>query len=339
MPGRSPRLRRRRNAIAATLAALFVGAGTGDGRAAPEFVHIDGGTFVMGSEHHYREETPVRRVTVKPFLISVTEVTNAQFAEFVNETAYVTTAERDFEPPESVKGQGKETLFKAGSMVFSRPSGPLAQADPLRWWRYVHGADWRHPDGPGSSIEGKENHPVVQVSWQDAQAFAEWAGGRLPTEAEWEFAARGGLQGAEYAWGNGYDPAGGWKANTWQGIFPWVDDALDGFHGTAPVRSFRPNGYGLYDMAGNVWEFVSDWWVPRHPEAAQSDPRGPSRPLAARFSSSITGPRRVLKGGSWLCAQNYCRRYRPAARQPFEERLGSNHVGFRIAKDVHGEVP
>lgn len=296
------------------------------------FVSIPGGSFTMGSEQHYREEGPVREVTVGPFDITPTEVTNAQFAAFVDATGYATTAERGLDsagredwPPE---------LLEPGSMVFSPPADPVRLDDPMAWWAYVPGADWRHPMGPDSSIEGHENHPVVQVSPEDAEAFADWAGGRLPTEAEWEFAARGGLVGAEYVWGEAYNPAEGWKANTWQGSFPGTDTASDGYHGTAPVASFASNGYGLYDMAGNVWEHVADWWVPGHPAISQTDPEGPPKVLAARFSPPVTGPRRVVKGGSWLCAPSYCLRYRPAARQPQETGLGSNHIGFRVVRDA-----
>lgn len=298
-----------------------------------DFVRLDGGTFHMGSEDHYREEGPVREVTVGPFLIGKTEVTNDQFAAFVEATGYVTTAERDLDP---AKFPGVPAdLLQAGSMVFAQPAEPVKLSDPNAWWRYVAGANWRHPEGPKSNIDGVGNHPVVQVSHEDAVAYAEWAGGRLPTEAEWEFAARGGLDGAEYAWGDVFqDPNEGWKANTWQGLFPSVDMAEDGFHGTAPVGSYAPNGYGLYDMVGNVWEHVGDWWVPGHPSADQTDPTGPPEELAARFSSEVFGPMHVVKGGSWLCAPSYCRRYRPAARESSEAAIGSNHIGFRIAKDA-----
>ena len=296
-----------------------------------EMAALDGGTFLMGSQEHYREEGPVRRVTVGPFSISKTEVTNAEFAAFVAATGYVTTAERALDP--AAHPGWPEELLQPGSMVFSPPERAVDLRNTMAWWRYVPGANWRNPTGPGSSIAGLEGHPVVQVSPEDAEAYAQWAGGRLPTEAEWEYAARGGLEGASYVWGESYDPVEGWKANTWQGAFPHNDKALDGHPGTAPVGSFPPNGYGLYDMAGNVWEHVADWWVPGHPSVEQSDPRGPSLKLAAHFSSPEIGPRRVVKGGSWLCAPNFCLRYRPAARQPQEQGLGSNHIGFRIVRD------
>lgn len=298
------------------------------------FVTIPGGTFQMGSQDHYREEGPVREVTVSPFAITATEVTNAEFAAFVAATGYVTTAERALDP--ATHAGWPEELLKPGSMVFSPPAEPVRLDDAMAWWAYVPGADWRHPTGPDSSIDGLDDHPVVQVSPEDAEAFSEWAGARLPTEAEWEFAARGGLDGAEYVWGEAYNPVEGWKANTWQGTFPADDTAADGHHGTAPVASYPPNGYGLYDMAGNVWEHVSDWWVPGHPDRAESDPAGPPIELAARFSQPTIGPLHVVKGGSWLCAPSYCLRYRPAARQPQESGLGSNHIGFRLAKDADG---
>lgn len=313
-------------------AAGLVAAGLAVPAGAAEFVRIDGGIFLMGSNEFYREEGPVRQVKVKPFLISKTEVTNAEFAAFVEATGYVTTAERALDPAEHPDWPAD--LLEPGSMVFSPPEEVVGRPSITQWWRYVKGASWRTPTGPGSTIEGKDDHPVVQVSPQDAEAFAEWAGGRLPTEAEWEYAARGGLDGARFAWGESYDPVAGWKANTWQGAFPVADDSRDGHHGTAPVGSFEPNGYGLHDVIGNVWEHVADWWVPAHPSRAEIDPRGPSKALAARFSHPEIGPRRVIKGGSWLCAPEFCLRYRPAARQAQEHGLGTNHVGFRIAKDA-----
>ncbi|WP_404426137.1 formylglycine-generating enzyme family protein [Thalassospira australica] len=296
------------------------------------FVRLEGGTFKMGSDRHYQEERAVHQVTVGSFQIKKTEVTNAEFAEFVAETNYVTTAENDLDPQ---KYPGVPAyLLQAGSMVFAQPPNPADSRDFRKWWRYVAGANWRHPLGSESTIDGLENHPVVQISPEDAAAYAKWAGGRLPTEAEWEFAARGGLDGADYSWGEGYDPSQGWKANTWQGEFPNTDTEDDGYHGTAPVGSFAPNAYGLLDMAGNVWEHVSDWWVPFHPAGTQDNPQGPPKAIAATFADPSFGPMHVVKGGSWLCAPSYCLRYRPAARQQAETSLSTNHIGFRIVKDV-----
>ncbi len=296
------------------------------------YVRLEGGSFLMGSDEAYREERAVRRVTVGAFAISATEITNAEFAAFVAATGYVTTAERPLDPADYPDLPVE--LLVPGSMVFSPPAQIADRGLAHRWWRYQPGADWRHPAGPESSIEGKADHPVVQVSAEDAEAYAAWAGGRLPTEAEWEFAARGGLDGARYAWGESYDPVKGWKANTWQGPFPMADSAADGHHGTAPVASFPANGHGLYDMAGNVWEHVADWWAPGHPQTAAEDPQGPPKALAERYSPPSVGPRRVVKGGSWLCAPQLCLRYRPSARQPQETGLGSNHIGFRIVQEI-----
>lgn len=284
-------------------------------------VRIGGGSFTMGSDEEWPEERPAHRVTVSAFWIDRHEVTNAQFSRFVSATGYRTMAERGTDatdrpalPPE---------LLVPGSMVLDLEgaSGPA--------WVYRPGTSWRKPSGPGSSIEGLDNRPVVHIAYEDALAYARWLGRDLPTEAEWEFAARGGLDGATYAWGNDYyDPALGWRANSWQGSFPARDEALDGFHGLAPVGCFPPNGYGLLDMTGNVWEYARDWYVPGHASMAQYDPVGPDLALAARLAGP-DGPFVVIKGGSWLCAPTFCARYRPSARQPHEPGLGTSHIGFR----------
>jgi formylglycine-generating enzyme len=303
----------------------YTGLPAGDGPAAG-MMRLDGGTFTMGDDEERPEERSAHEVTVSPFWIDRHEVTNAQFAAFVAATGYVTVAEQGLDPRQ-YPGLPPE-LLAPGGMVFKEPERADLRGNVTQWWSYVAGAEWRLPAGPESSIEGLDNHPVVQIAHADALAYAEWLGRDLPTEAEWEFAARGGLQGATYSWADSYDPLGGWLANTWQGSFPVADEALDGHHGTAPVGCFEPNGYGLFDMAGNVWEYARDFYLPGHyPEPAE-DPEGPSASLSARMSP--TGmPRVTVKGGSWLCAPDFCLRYRPAARQPQEPDLGSNHIGFR----------
>jgi formylglycine-generating enzyme len=297
-------------------------------------IWIPAGTFQMGSEEHYPEERPVHRVSVDGFWIDRTPVTNADFQRFVAETKHVTFAEI---PPNPADYPGaKKELLHPGSLVFVKPPNPVDLGDFHNWWRFVLGADWRHPRGPNSTIKGREDHPVVHVAYSDAVAYAEWAGKALPTEAEWEFAARGGLDGAEFAWGSDLRVDGKLMANFWQGEFPWQNHKEDGFEGTSPVGSFPPNGYGLVDVTGNVWEWTTDWYsqahaaeepkaccVPRNPrggsEAASLDPRQPQ----------IRIPRKVIKGGSHLCAPNYCRRYRPAARFPEPVDTSTCHLGFR----------
>jgi formylglycine-generating enzyme required for sulfatase activity len=297
-------------------------------------IALPGGTFRMGSDKHYREEAPAHRVTLDAFTIDTTTVTNAQFAVFVAATGYVTVAERPLNPADFPGA--KPEMLKAGAMVFFQPRGPVDLHHIANWWAYVPGASWRQPEGPGSSITGRESHPVVQVAYEDAKTYADWAGKDLPTEAEWEYAARGGLDGADYCWGDEFMPDGQHLANTWQGEFPWQNSGADGFTRTAPVASYPPNGYGLYDMAGNVWEWTSDWYIGRHTEDADKPCCVPANPRGALQEHSydpnqprIRIPRKVVKGGSFLCAPSYCLRYRPAARQPQMIDSAMSHIGFR----------
>jgi len=318
------------SAVPAELAPQALGSAAPD----PEMVWIAGGGFRMGSDRHYPEERPVHQASVDGYWIDRRPVTNEEFARFVEETGYVTFAELA-PKPEDYPGALPEMLY-AGSLVFVKPAGPVDRGQIGNWWQYMRGADWRHPQGLGSSIAGLERHPVVHVAYSDAEAYARWAGKTLPTEAEWEFAARGGLDGATYAWGEQFMPDGRVMANTWQGEFPWHNRVEDGYEGTSPVGTFPENGYGLFDMIGNVWEWTTDWYRPSHPGdppkacCAPHNPRGcaevesydPSQP-------AIRIPRKVLKGGSHLCAPNYCRRYRPAARFPEPVDTSTCHVGFR----------
>ncbi len=294
---------------------------------------IPGGAFRMGSERFYVEERPVHEVTVDGFWMDCHEVTNEEFARFVAETGYVTLAERP-PNPEDFPGAPPENLV-AGSMVFQKPSGPVDLRNYANWWEWVPGASWRHPLGPDTSIEGLGQHPVVHVAFEDVEAYARWAQKDLATEAEWEFAARGGLAGATFPWGNEEFPDGKAMVNSWQGDFPWQNLLTDGHEGTSPVGSFPPNGYGLYDMAGNVWEWTSDWYEPRGP-GTKSCCMSSVNPRIATPEKSYNPhqlqfpiPRRVVKGGSFLCAPNYCFRYRPAARQAQMIDTSMCHIGFR----------
>jgi formylglycine-generating enzyme required for sulfatase activity len=305
-------------------------------------VWLAGGTFTMGSDHHYPEESPSHQVTVGGFWIDPMPVTNAAFAQFVDATGYVTLAERPVDPKD-YPGARPENLAPS-SVVFSPPSRRVDMRNPYNWWSYVRGADWRHPLGPGSSIEGLEKHPVVHVSYDDVEAYCAWAGKDLPTEAEWEFAARGGLDGAFYAWGNEFEPDGRSMANTWQGEFPIQNLAKDGFAWTSPVGLFPPNGYGLFDMIGNVWEWTSDWYQP-HQRVLRSccgsvNPHGGERDKSCdERMPTVRIPRKVMKGGSYLCAPNYCQRYRPSARmgQPID--TSTCHLGFRCIQRTEHPVP
>lgn len=287
---------------------------------------VPGGSFAMGSARHYPEEAPVREVTVGSFSMDEHPVTNLEFLRFVKATGHVTWAEREPDPAQYPDAQ-PDMLF-AGSVVFQKSAGPVDLSNHFNWWTWTRGADWRHPEGPKSSLHGRERHPVVHVAFGDAEAYAAWAGKELPTEAEWEYAARGGLDGAEYAWGDEFAPKGKQMANTWQGEFPFENSLLDGYEGTSPVGSFPPNGYGLHDVTGNVWEWTTDWYSANgradspccgeDPRAASVDPNDPA-----------AIPRRVMKGGSHLCAPNYCRRYRPAARMAQAVDTSTSHLGFR----------
>jgi formylglycine-generating enzyme len=299
-------------------------------------VWIPGGTFQMGSNDHYPEEAPVHTVAVNPFWIDAVPVTNRQFGAFVAATGHRTTAE--IAPRAEDYPGALPHMLRAGSLTFNQPRDPVPLGNAHAWWAWTAGACWRRPFGPTSSLAGLEDHPVVHVSFADALSYARWAGKDLPTEAEWEFAARGGLDGATYAWGDDLRPGGVHMANTWQGRFPFENLAEDGFAGTSPVRSYPPNGYGVYDMIGNTWEWTQDWYLPRHlpdPTRACCIPR---KALRSGMNASIDRndpariPRKVLKGGSHLCAPNYCRRYRPAARYPEPVDTSTSHVGFRCVR-------
>lgn len=283
-------------------------------------VRIESGIFHMGSEEHYPEEAPVHTRSVEAFWIDRTPVTNVEFARFVAVTRYVTLAER--QPRAEDFPDADPDLLVPGSLVFDKPDAAADPEDGLAWWSYVPGASWRCPQGPGSSLEGLDDHPVVHIAFEDALAYATWAGKDLPTEAEWEFAARGGLDRAEFAWGDELVPGGKHMANTWQGRFPVENTAEDGYAGTSPVGAFPVNGYGLYDMIGNVWE-----WTNSHYRASHAEPR-PSACCTA-VARAGTAELKVLKGGSHLCAPSYCRRYRPAARQSQSIDTSSSHIGFR----------
>jgi sulfatase modifying factor 1 len=281
---------------------------------------IPGGTFAMGAEHFYPEERPVRRVSVDGFWIDRAPVTVAQFRRFVTATRHVTVAERPLDP--IAYPDADPAALVPGSLVFHKTPGPVDLRDVHSWWRYVPGACWHRPEGPGSSGAGRHRHPVTHVAYEDAAAYAAWAGKELPTEAEWERAARGGLEGAIFAWGDELAPDGRMMANSWQGEFPWQNLRTDGYEGTSPVGAFAPNDYGLYDMTGNVWEWTTDFFAP-HGEAEEHACCVPG----AQPGETI--PRRVIKGGSHLCAPNYCLRFRPAARQGEAVDTSTTHIGFR----------
>jgi sulfatase modifying factor 1 len=305
-------------------------------------VWVPGGTFRMGTDEAeaYAVEKPAHAVRVSGFWMDATEVTNADFARFVEATGYRTVAERrpDWEamrdqlPPGTPRPPDEQLV--AGSLVFVPPPQPVALDDIGQWWRFTPGASWRHPEGPGSSLAGRAAHPVVHVAYEDAAAYATWAGKRLPTEAEWEFAARGGLTDKRFAWGDEQTPAGRYLANTFQGHFPHQNTGADGFARTAPVRSYPPNGYGLYEVIGNVWEWTADWYdatAHQRQRAGVVDPGGPARSFDPQEPFAR---KRVTKGGSYLCSDAYCVNYRPSARQGTSLDSGASHIGFRCVKDA-----
>ena len=295
---------------------------------------ILGGVFGTGSDRHYPEEAPVHHVMVNPFWIDRMPVTNRQFRQFMAATGYVSVAEVAPDPRDYPGALPH--MLRPGSLVFTPPRHKVDLSDWTQWWRFEFGASWRRPNGRIRLNQGLHDHPVVHVAYKDAEAYAAWAGKELPTEAEWEFAARGGLDGAEFAWGDELTPDGRHMANTWQGAFPYENLATDGYTRTSPVGAFPPNGYGLFDMIGNVWEWTADWYSARHtadaPKACciPENPRGgPEADSYDQCDPLVRIPRKVDKGGSHLCAPNYCRRYRPAARHAQPIDTGMSHVGFR----------
>ncbi|QET04794.1 formylglycine-generating enzyme family protein [Cupriavidus pauculus] len=325
----------------------------GDGVTGPRgMVHVPGGDFLMGSDHKMSQanERPAHKVHVDGFWMDQHHVTNAEFRRFVAATQYVTTAERvpDWEtmkvqlPPGTPRPP--DSAMVAGALVFVGTNGPVPLRESSRWWRFVPGADWRHPAGPGSSIEGKDDHPVVQVSYEDAQAYARWVGKRLPTEAEWEFAARGGLEQATYSWGDRFAPDGRQMANVWQGQqaqpFPVVSAKAGGALGTSAAGTFPANGYGLFDMTGNAWQWVADWYRAdqfRREAVAGNMPRNPAGPADAWDPSEpgvpLNAPKRVTRGGSFLCNEDFCLSYRPSARRGTDPYTSMSHLGFRLVMD------
>jgi formylglycine-generating enzyme required for sulfatase activity len=292
---------------------------------------IPGGEFLMGSADFYPEEAPVHRVALDGFWIDEHPVTVAEFRRFVKATDHVTVAERA--PDAADYPDADPELLVPGSLVFRPSSGPVDLRDFRNWWDWQPGACWRRPEGPDSNVGGRELHPVVHVAYPDALAYAQWAGKDLPTEAEWEYAARGGLEQNVYAWGDEFAPRDRMMANTWQGEFPWQNLMTDGFQLTSPIRRYPANGYGLYDVTGNVWEWTSDWFTPGHsgdPEKSCCVPRNPRvQSDEHSYGHGEAIPRRVIKGGSHLCAPNYCLRYRPAARQSEAIDTSTSHIGFR----------
>lgn len=298
------------------------------GRDSAQMVWVPGGTFLMGADE-FPDARPVHSVTVSGFWMDAHEVTNAQFAQFVKATGYVTVAERPLNP-QDYPGVPADQLVP-GSAVFTVPTQPVPLDNPLQWWQYVGGANWRHPKGPNSDLRGREQEPVVQVCYEDAVAYANWAGKRLPTEAEWEFAAQGGKGPHTYYWGDDLKPAGRWVANIYQGDFPRKNTLDDGFAEAAPVKTFPPNPYGLYDMEGNVWEWCQDFYRPDY--YATLPNRNPQGPADSYDPEEPNATKRVQKGGSFLCSDQYCARYKAGSRGKGEVSSGSNNLGFRCVRN------
>jgi formylglycine-generating enzyme required for sulfatase activity len=310
-------------------------------------VWIPGGEFSMGSEdprlqpsgghEAMADARPIHRVYVDGFWMDATDVTNAQFARFVAASGYITVAER--KPRAAAFPDAKPGDLVPGSIVFTAPKRPVSLDDPYQWWRYVPGANWRHPTGPGSSISNRDNYPVVQIAYEDATAYAKWVHGRLPSEAEWEFAARGGLAGKTYIWGDNLHPDNRWMANTHQGHFPDQDAASDGFAGISPVAKYPANAYGLFDMAGNVWQWVADWYRADYYAAIEHTiARNPLGPVSSFDPAEPDAKKRVQRGGSFLCTEAYCTRYMVGARGKGEVNSASNHIGFRCVRDAYSQT-
>ena len=301
-------------------------------------VWVPAGKFWMGADEeevYFPDAHPRHEVELDGFWIDRTEVTNAQFARFVRATGYVTIAERQPSPVEFPDVPPER--LKPFSLVFAPPPKDVRVQNDLDWWNVVPGACWRHPEGPGDNLIGREQHPVVHVCWHDAAAYCKWAGKRLPTEAEWEYAARGGLDRKPFCWGDELLPAGKWQANIWQGAFPYDNTKMDGFDRTAPVASFPPNGYGLYDMAGNVWEWCADWYQDDYYQA--SPRRNPLGPASSYDPREPNLPKRVQRGGSFLCSDTFCSRYRPAGRGKGEVNSAASHIGFRCVRSARSRQP
>ena len=319
--------------VAIAIAASACGGAKRAAEDPPGMVWIPGGTFRMGcADCGMPDAAPIHPVAVDGFWIDATPVTNAQFDAFVKATGYVTIAERTPDAKD-FPGVAPDKLVP-GSACFKPPSGPVPLDDPMAWWTYQPGANWKHPEGPDSNLDGRAEHPAVHIAWDDAQAYARWAGKRLPTEAEFEFAARGGLDGKRFAWGDELKPRGAWPANIWQGDFPWHDTGEDGYRSTSPVRAFPPNGFGVYDVGGNVWQWCSDWYRPDYfaRVSGQGLARNPTGP-ADSFDPQEPGvPKHVQKGGSFLCSDQYCARYFVGSRGKGAADSGGANVGFRCVK-------